>query len=45
MKNLLFVAVATLLLDSCVKSPEEKAEALIKDEMQKTLFHPDDVLV
>ncbi len=41
MKNLLFVAVATLLLASCVKSPEEKADALIKDEMQKTLFHPD----
>ncbi len=41
MKNLLFVVMVTLLLASCAKSPEQKAEALIKEQMQKTLYHPD----
>ncbi len=41
MKKLLFVVMAILYFGSCAKSPEQKAEALIKEQMQKTLYHPD----
>ena len=41
MKKLFLVVMATLLLAACAKSPEQKAEALIKEQMQKTLYHPD----
>ena len=29
------------MLVSCVKSPKQKAEALIKEQMQQTLYHPE----
>ena len=32
---------ATSLLSSCVKTPEQKAETLIKEQLQKSLYHPD----
>ena len=41
MKRVLFMVAATLLLASCVKTPEQKAEALIKEHLQKSLYHPD----
>lgn len=30
-----------MLLASCAKTPEQKAEALIKEQLQKNLYHPD----
>ena len=41
MKRVLYMMAATLLLASCVKTPEQKAEALIKEHLQKSLYHPD----
>ena len=41
MKRILFIVATTLLLASCVKTPEQKAEALIKEHLQKSLYHPD----
>ena len=41
MKRIIIIAAATLCLSSCTKTPVQKAESLIKDEMQKTLYHPD----
>lgn len=41
MKNLFFAVMATLMFASCAKSPEQKAEALIKEQMQQTLYHPE----
>ena len=41
MKKIFFVVMATLMLASCVKSPDQKAEALIKEQMQQTLYHPE----
>lgn len=41
MKKLFFVVMATLMFASCAKSPEQKAEALIKEQMQQTLYHPE----
>lgn len=35
------MVAATLLLASCVKTPEQKAEVLIKEHLQKSLYHPD----
>lgn len=33
--------MAAMMLASCAKSPEQKAEALIKEQLQKSLYHPD----
>lgn len=41
MKRIIYIAAVTLCLSSCTKTPEQKAESLIQEEMQKTLFHPD----
>ena len=41
MKKLFFVVMTTLMFASCAKSPEQKAEALIKEQMQQTLYHPE----
>ncbi len=40
MKKLLFLSLAILAV-SCSPSPQEKAEALIKDAVQKSLYLPD----
>jgi hypothetical protein len=41
MKKLFFVVMATLMLASCIKSPKEKAEALVIEQMKLTLYHPE----
>lgn len=42
MKKILFFAIVVFgLFASCTKSPEQKAEALIKEYLEKTLYHPD----
>ncbi|MBR1774115.1 MAG: hypothetical protein IJ759_01185 [Bacteroidales bacterium] len=41
MKKVLILIAAAVMLVSCSKSPEEKANALIKEHMQKTLYIPD----
>ena len=41
MKKILFFAVSIILFASCAKSPEQKANALIKEYLEKTLYHPD----
>ena len=41
MKNLLYLFAFVLILSSCSKSPEEKANELIKTELRKSLFKPD----
>ena len=41
MKKLFFVVMTTLMFASCAKSPEQKAEALIKEQLQQTLYHPE----
>ncbi len=33
--------VATIVVVACSQSPEQKAEALVKDSLKKTLFKPD----
>lgn len=35
------LGMSVLLMVSCVKSPEKKAEAMIKEQIQKTLYHPE----
>jgi len=41
MRNLLYLFIFVLFLSSCGKSPEEKANELIKAELRKSLFKPD----
>lgn len=41
MKRLLFVVLLATLFVSCGKSPEEKANALIEDDIKKVLYHPE----
>lgn len=41
MKKVLLIVTAVMLLASCAKSPEQKAEILIKEQLQKSLYHPD----
>ena len=41
MKKVLLIVTAVMLLASCAKSPEQKAELLIKEQLQKSLYHPD----
>ncbi len=41
MKKILFFAALVILFGSCTKSPEQKANALIKEYLEKTLYHPD----
>ena len=41
MKKILILIAAAVMLVSCGKSPEQKANALIKEHMQKTLYLPD----
>lgn len=41
MKKLIGIMAVLALLASCTKSPEEKANAMIKEQLQKTLYHPD----
>ena len=41
MRRILFLSACTLLLAACSQSPKEKAEALIKENLQSTLYHPD----
>jgi len=40
-KTFIFLSIVALALVSCAKSPEEKAEALIKDSILKSLYLPD----
>lgn len=40
-RRILFLSACTLLLAACSQSPKEKAEALIKENLQSTLYHPD----
>lgn len=40
-KNLLLGAVFITLFASCNKSPEDKANALIKEDIKKILYHPE----
>ena len=39
MKKLLFLVIGIVTLASCSKSPEDKANALIKEELNKVLYH------
>lgn len=41
MKNLFYIFAFVLILSSCSKSLEEKANELIKTELRKSLFKPD----
>lgn len=41
MKNLLYLFTFILIFCSCGKSPEEKADELIKAELRKSLYKPD----
>ncbi|MBO6118586.1 MAG: membrane lipoprotein lipid attachment site-containing protein [Bacteroidales bacterium] len=41
MKKIVLLVAAALMLSACSKSPEEKANVLIKEHLQKTLYHPD----
>lgn len=41
MKKILFLAILACLFVSCAKTPEQKAEVLIREYLQKTLYHPD----
>lgn len=41
MRRILFLSACTLLLAACSQSPKEKAEALIKENLQSTLYYPD----
>jgi len=41
MRNLLYIFIFVLFFSSCGKSPEEKANELIKAELRKSLFKPD----
>lgn len=41
MKRFIFIFSVALLFVSCGQSPEDKANALIKAELRKTLFKPD----
>lgn len=41
MRKLLLGVVFVTLIASCGKSPEEKANALIKDDIKKVLYHPE----
>ena len=41
MRRILFLSACTLLLAACSQSPKQKAEALIKENLQSTLYHPD----
>lgn len=41
MKKFIFVFSLAILFISCGQSPEDKANALIKNELRKTLFKPD----
>ena len=41
MKKILFFAASVILFGSCTKSPEQKVNALIKEYLEKTLYHPD----
>lgn len=41
MKRFLLVAVVVTLFASCNKSPEDRANALIEEEIKKVLFHPE----
>ena len=39
MKKVLLFVAALMTLVACSKSPEEKANVLIKESMKKTLYH------
>lgn len=41
MKRVLLGTLLATLFVSCVKSPEEKADALIEDDIKKVLYHPE----
>lgn len=41
MKKLLFGAALITVLTSCNNSPEDKANALIKEDLKKVLYHPE----
>lgn len=41
MKKVLFGALLVTLFVSCSKSPEEKANAMIVDDIKKVLYHPE----
>ena len=41
MKRTLILALCALLLSCCTKTPQQKAEALVKDAMLKSLILPD----
>ena len=41
MKKILFFAASVILFGSCTKSPEQKVNALVKEYLEKTLYHPD----
>lgn len=41
MKKLFGIMVVLAIFASCTKSPEQKANAMIKEQLQKTLYHPD----
>ena len=41
MKKIVLLVAAAVMLSACSKSPEEKANVLIKEHLQKTLYHPD----
>lgn len=41
MKKLILLAAITTITFSCCKTPEEKANALIKEKMEKVLYYPE----
>lgn len=41
MERILLGALLITLFVSCGKSPEEKANALIEDDIKKVLYHPE----
>lgn len=41
MKKIFYFALVALIMASCGKSPEQKAEALIKDDLKKSLYKPE----
>lgn len=41
MKNILAIITMIMLFAACANSYEDKADALIKESMKKTLFHPE----
>lgn len=41
MKRILYVVLAALVIVACNQSPEQKAEALIKENLKKSLYKPD----